>query len=429
MGIQGVIAVLVFVVATYCMAKGYLTRATATLMAASTLMFFRIIPSDVAFDFIDFNTIGLLIGMMIIVGVLSRSGLFQYVAVKAIKLTGGKGYLLLFSIILVTAVLSAFLDNVTTVLLISPIIMSLTDLLGLNPVPFLVSETLASNIGGAATLIGDPPNIIIGSFAGFSFLDFIVNLSPVAVVILLISVIFLGWFYRKDIFGVPSLSGRLADVDESRLIKDPSLLKRSLLAMTAVLVGFTIHHILHLEASVIALFGAGLLLTVIPLSGPDVIHTDIEWPTLVFFASLFIMVGALKETGVILAISDGLSSILKGHHVIAILAVLWVSGLASIFINPVAFSAIFVQVIPDLSSALSMESEPLFWALAMGACFGGNGSYLGATANAVLADLAEKSGHPLSFSYFLKVGLRVVFISLTICSIYLYFRYRHIGSL
>jgi len=426
MEIQGFIAIFVFIATIYCIARGYLTRATATLMGASTLMFFRIIPSEIAFHFIDFNTLGLLIGMMIIVGVLSRSGLFQYVAVKAIKFTGGKGYLLLAAILFITALLSAFLDNVTTVLLISPIILSLTDLLGMNPVPFLVSEALASNIGGAATLIGDPPNIIVGSFAKLSFLDFIINMSPVALLILLITAVLLGWLFRKDIFTNSAVKERLADVDETRLIKDPALLKRSLIAMGAVLAGFMLHHVLNLEASVIALFGAGLLLTVIPLSGPDVIHTDIEWPTLVFFASLFIMVGALKETGVIVAMADGLSHVLKGHKLLSIIVILWVSGFASIFINPVAFCAIFVQVVPELSSALSMDSTPLFWALAMGACFGGNGSYLGATANAVLADLAEKGGHGLSFSYFLRIGLKVVFLSLTICTVYLLIRYRNI---
>jgi len=426
MSLQAWTSVVVFVVVIFSIAKGYLARSTATLIGAMFLMFARIIPADVGFGFIDFNTLGILMGMMIIVGVLSRSGLFQYIAVKTIKLTGGRGFYLLFSIIAVTAVLSAFLDNVTTVLLISPIVLSLTDLLGLNPVPFLVSEAFASNIGGTATLIGDPPNVIVGSFAGFSFVDFIVNLSPVAIVILIGTACFLAFFYRADLNVKPERTERLKAVDENKLIKDPLLMKESLIAIILVLIGFIVHHMLHLDACVIALFGAAILLAVIPISGPDVIHQDVEWPTLIFFSSLFIMVGALKETGVIMYVATLMSETLVGHKFLAILAILWVSGIACIFINPVAFVAIFVQVVDQLAIVLAMDSTPLFWALAMGACLGGNGSYLGATANAVLAGVAERNGHPLSFSYFLKIGLRVAAFSLTICSLYIWLRYRGI---
>lgn len=423
MEIKGWITVAVFIVAIAMIARGSLKRSTSTLLAASTLLFFKVIPADIGFGYIDFNTIGLLMGMMIIVGVLSRTGLFEFIAVKTIKLTQGKGYLLLFAIIFVTAGLSAFLDNVTTVLLISPVILSLTDLLGLNPVPYLVSEALASNIGGAATLIGDPPNIIVGSYANFSFIDFIINMSPVAVITLIAGAAFMGWWFRKDIFTTVDMGDRLSEVDEGKLIKDPALMKKALLAITAVLAAFTVHHILHLEASVIALFGAALLLALIPVSGPEIVHKDIEWPTLVFFGSLFIMVGALKETGVIIAIADLLTTVLVGHKLLAIITVLWFSALASVFINPVAFTALFVHVVSEMSLSLGMESEPLFWALAMGSCFGGNGSYLGATANVVLSDIAERSGHPLSFTYFMKIGLRVVLISLVISTIFLTVKY------
>jgi len=423
LGINGWITVAVFVAAIAMIARGTLKRSTSTLLAASILLFFKVIPADIGFGYIDFNTIGLLIGMMIIVGVLSRTGLFEFVAVKTIKLTRGKGYFLLFAIIFVTAILSAFLDNVTTVLLISPVILSLTDLLEMDPVPYLLSETLASNIGGAATLIGDPPNIIVGSYAKFSFVDFIINMSPVAVITLIAVAAFMGWWYRKDIFTTVDMGDRLSEVDEGKLIKDPALMKRGLLAILAVLAGFTVHHLLHLEPSVIALFGAALLLALIPVSGPEIIHKDIEWPTLVFFGSLFIIVGALKETGVILTIADLLTSVLMGHKLLAVIAMLWFSALASIFINPVAFTALFVHVVTEMSVSIGMESEPLFWALAMGSCFGGNGSYLGATANVVLSDIAEKSGHPLSFTYFMKVGLRVVLISLVISTIFLTLKY------
>lgn len=423
MGIGAVIAVLVFIATIVAIATGIRHRSVVALLGAAILMATRVLPAEEAVRFIDFNTIGLLMGMMIIVGVLSRTGLFQFIAIKTVKLTRGNVPFTFVAIAVVTAGLSAFLDNVTTVLLISPIIISLVDLMDMNPVPFLVTEAFASNIGGAATLVGDPPNIIIGSFAGLSFADFLVHLAPAAALTLAIVVAYLMYRFRGTIFRERGDGEKISQVDESRIIRDRALLARTSIALGGVFIGFLVHHLLHLDAAVIALFGAALLLMVIPVKGEEVLQKDIEWSTLVFFAALFIVVGGLKHTGVITAATGWMAPLLKGHPILALLAVLWISGLTCSVINNVAFTATFVFVVDEFSLTLGMEPEPLFWALALGACLGGNGTYLGAAANIIIADMAEREGSRISFSAFMKTGVRVVLISLAVSSIYLVVRY------
>jgi Na+/H+ antiporter NhaD/arsenite permease-like protein len=403
--------------------SGKTPRSVAALLGSALIMAFHLLPSTVAVRFIDFNTIGLLIGMMIIVGVLSRTGIFQFLAVKTMKITRGNGLFTLFAIALVTAFLSAFLDNVTTVLLISPVIISLADLMEMDPLPLLMAETLASNIGGTATLIGDPPNIIIGSYAGFSFMDFLVNLGPPALGVLLVVLLYLAFYYRKDLTITEEQYSRILQVNESKTIKDMKLLKQSGTIMGIILLGFLLHHVLHLDAAVIALLGAAVLLVVGKVDGRTVIHEDIEWPTLVFFACLFMIVGGLKETGVISQATQILATLLEGKPVLTMLSILWISGLLCAFINNVAFTATFIYVVQELSQVLTLNSAPLFWALALGACLGGNGSFLGSAANVVVADVAERSGHHVPFARFCKVGMTTVLISLSLCSVYLYLRY------
>ena len=404
-------------------ASGRVARCVAALVGAALLMGMGFISFERAIEYVDFNTLGLLMGMMIIVGVLSRTGVFQYVAVKTMKLTRGNGIVTLFAIAGVTAFLSAFLDNVTTVLLISPIVVSVADIMDTDPVPLLMAQVLASNIGGTATLIGDPPNIIIGSHANLSFVDFLVNLTPVASVILVAVLIFLAYHFRNDLTITEEQFARIAGIDEKKTIKDGKLLLRAGLALGAVLVGFTLHHVLHLEAAVIALLGAALLLLVTPGDGDKVIHDDVEWPTLVFFLSLFIVVGALKEAGLIALVATGLAKIVAGHPFLALLVILWFSGLSCAFINNVAFTATFVYVIDDMALALGTPSGPLFWALALGACLGGNGSFLGSAANVVVVDIARRGGHIISFKSFMKLGMKTTIISLSIASVYLFIRF------
>ncbi len=418
------LTVLGFFLATLgLIASGRVARCVAALAGAALLMGLGFISFDSAIGYVDFNTLGLLMGMMIIVGVLSRTGVFQYVAVKTMKLTRGNGVVTLFAIAGVTALLSAFLDNVTTVLLISPIVVSVADIMDTDPVPLLMAEALASNIGGTATLIGDPPNIIIGSHAGFSFVDFIFYLAPVVAVILAVVLVFLAFHFRDALEITPAQFARIRDIDEKKTIKDGRLLAKAGLAMGAVLTGFMLHHVLHLEAAVIALLGASLLLLVTPGDGDHIIHNDVEWPTLVFFIALFIVVGALKEAGVISAVAAVLAAAVKGHPFLALLAVLWFSGLSCAFINNVAFTATFVYVIDEMAQALATPAAPLFWALALGACLGGNGSFLGSAANVVVADIARRGGHVISFGGFMKTGMKTTVLSLSIASLYLFLRF------
>ncbi len=413
------IALVLFVVTILSIARGWLKASTATLLGASAMMLFRIVSGSEVSNYIDSNTVGLLVGMMVVVGILSKTGLFQYIAVKAIKITKGNGTLILLSVSIITAILSAFLDNVTTVLLVSPVVVSLAELIKVNPVPLLLCEVIASNIGGTATLIGDPPNMIIGSYAGFSFNDFIVHMSPLVVVVWILVMVFLCWLYRNDLVADPEATERLKEVNESRLIKDKKLMVRSCAVMVLVLLGFIFHHHIGVTASVVALFAAGLLLALSSLDDGEVIHQEVEWPTIVYFVSLFILVGGLQENGVIVYMARALSGLLSGSPMVMILGVLWISGLFCIFVNNVAFAAMFVHVVSEMAKTVGMPPEPLYWALAMGSCLGGNGSYLGSAANAVLADFAAKGGIPISFGAFLSVGIKVVFISLVVSSVFL----------
>lgn len=413
------IALALFLLTILSIARGWLKASTATLLGASTMMLFRIVSGSEVSSHIDSNTVGLLVGMMVVVGILSKTGIFQYIAVKAIKVTKGNGTLILLSVSLITALLSAFLDNVTTVLLVSPVVVSLAELIKINPLPLLLCEVIASNIGGTATLIGDPPNMIIGSYAGFSFNDFIIHLSPLVVIVWGFVMAFLCWLYRKDLIADKEATERLKEVNESRLIKDKGLMIRSCIVMAMVLVGFIFHHHIGITASVVALFAAGLLLAMSKLDDGEVIHKEVEWPTIVYFVSLFVLVGGLQENGVIVCFAEGLSGFLSGSPMVMILGILWISGLSCIFVNNVAFAAMFVHVVSEMARTAGMPPEPLYWALAMGCCLGGNGSYLGSAANAVLADFAERGGIPIPFGTFLSVGLKVVFISLTISSLFL----------
>ncbi|MCF7935932.1 MAG: ArsB/NhaD family transporter [Synergistales bacterium] len=418
----------IFLGSLWLIASGKVARSLAALLGCSLLMAFHILPAPEAVRFIDFNTIGLLLGMMIMVGILSRTGVFQYVAIRTMKLTRGNGLITMAALSAVTAVLSAFLDNVTTVLLICPIIISLADLMEIDPVPLLIPVTLASNIGGTATLIGDPPNIIIGSYGDLSFLDFIVNLGPPVVIILTVALLYLAFHFRSQLAIPRDHFERVLHVDEQRTVTDALLLKKTGTAMLLVLAAFTVHHIFHLEPAVIALLGASLLLSVSGLEGREVIHQDVEWPTLVFFAALFILVGALKETGIISLVAQLLAHMVLGKPLLAILVVLWMSGLTCTVVNNIAFTATFVHVVQELAQTLDMATPPLYWALALGACLGGNGTFLGAAANVVVADIAERSGFPISFRHFAQLGMRTVLISLSLSSLYLLVRYLWIGA-
>ncbi|MCC8058483.1 ArsB/NhaD family transporter [Cloacibacillus sp.] len=417
MTLQAWAALLIFLGTIVLAATGKMKTATASLLGASIMVISGLLSSEEAVAAIDHNTVGLLVGMMIVVGILSKSGLFQYLAVKAIKITGGRPLRIFWIISLLTAVLSAFLDNVTTVLLVTPVVLSLCELIAMNPLPLLLMELFASNIGGTATLIGDPPNMIIASVAKFSFNEFLVVLAPVAVVALCAVTAYVGIYYKKELKSDPEAAIRLREVDESRLIVNRPLMIKSVVIIILVLVGFSMHRLLHLEASVVALTAAGILLTISLLDEGTIIHNEVEWPTIIYFISLFIMAGGLRVTGVLEAVSKLLTTVLAGSPLLMLLGVLWISGITCAFINNIAFTAIFVHIIKSMALAAAIPAEPLYWALALGACLGGNGTYFSAAANAVVADFAAKEGIEISFAAFSKIGLRVVFVSLLLSSI------------
>ena len=385
-------------------------------------------PTEVHFmrEAVDWNTIGLLLGMMIIVGILKDTGIFEFIAVKTAKLSKGDPWRIMLLFASTTALLSAFLDNVTTVLLIAPVTVSITLSLRLNPVPFLISEVLASNIGGTATLIGDPPNIIIGSGAGLSFNAFIFNLAPIVFVVFLASLLFLRYIFREHLSQKPENIAEVLAMDEWDQIKDPVLLKKSLAVLAFVIILFFLHSALHLEPSTVALLGAALLL-ILSFEHPDKALHQVEWSVLLFFAGLFVIVKGVEEAGLIEGLAHMAVKLTGGNLVVAMFVILWVSAVASGIIDNIPFTATMVPLVHSMSSSPELAAQiaqvggnPLWWALALGACLGGNGTLIGASANVVVAGISERMGYPISFREFLKYGAPVTFLSVLISGVLLY---------
>ncbi len=394
-------------------------RTIVSIVGAAIVIALGVITQEKAFEHIDFNTIGLLIGMMIMVGITRHSGVFEYLAIKSAKLAGGKPLAIMATLALVTALASALLDNVTTVLLIVPVTYALTDRLNISPIPFLFTEILASNIGGTATLIGDPPNIMIGSATGLGFMDFLANMALPAAVILVITIAILVFYYRKQLDTTEERIQSLLQLNEKEFIKDWRLLKQSLAVLGLTMLGFLTHQTLHLESATIALLGAGLLM-LITNEHPEEVLLNVEWPTIFFFAGLFVLVGGLVETGVIEQIAKQALLITDGNLVQTGLLVLWLSAIASAFVDNIPFVATMIPLLQTMGQLSSMPMEPTWWALALGACLGGNGSLIGASANVIVAGIAERHGTPIGFIGFLKVGFPLMILSIVIATIYMY---------
>lgn len=373
-------------------------------------------------DDIDFNTLGLLIGMMIIVTITRRTGVFEAVAIWAAGVTQGHPLRLLGLLSLITAVASALLDNVTTVLLIVPVTITLTDKLKVNPLPFLIAEIIASNIGGTATLIGDPPNIMIGSAVGLSFNAFINHLAPVSMVILLITIGLLVFFYRNDLQVDEEQRQHILGLRFQDEIKDWQRLKQSLAVLGITILGFVLHGVLHLESATIALAGA-MLLMLVSREEPEEILLHIEWPTIFFFAGLFVLVGGLKSTGVIKELAQWGLNITQGQVMETSLLVLWLSAIASAFIDNIPFVATMIPMLQEMGQLSGLNLEPVWWSLALGACLGGNGTLIGASANVIVAGIAEKNGISLTFRQYFKVAFPFMLLSILIAHVYVYWRY------
>ncbi|SJZ48338.1 ArsB/NhaD family transporter [Selenihalanaerobacter shriftii] len=400
-----------------------LHKATIALFGAALMVLFKILTQEEAFHYVDFNTIGLLIGMMIIVAITKRTGLFQYLAIKAAKSANGDPVKILVSFSIVTAISSALLDNVTTVLLMAPVTLLITDSLEVNPTPYLITQILASNIGGTATLIGDPPNIMIGSATDLGFLDFVINLAPVVIVIFVVIILILKKLYGKDLSVSEDIKRKISEFDEDKALQDKQLLIKSIVVLGITILGFAFHQTLGLESAIIALFGASLLLVLSNLD-PEKVLEDVEWPTIFFFGGLFVIVGGLEAVGIIEEIAYQVMEFTQGDLVLMALLILWVSALASTVIDNIPFVATMIPIIKAMSEVgAGLETEPLWWALALGACLGGNGSLVGASANVVVAGIADKHDNPISFTNYLKVGFPLMLLMIVISSIYIYLRY------
>ena len=372
-------------------------------------------------NFIDFNVIFLLVSMMILVLIATKSGVFTWMANELLKLTKGSPVKILFALGLFTAIISAFLDNVTTVILVMPITFAIAKQLELNPVPILITEVFCSNIGGTSTLIGDPPNIIIGSAAGFSFMDFVVELAPVVAVILLVVLTFLAIVFKKDLITTEEKMKKVAEIDNSKTITDKKHMIRSMSVLSLVILGFMLHDIIHIETCVVAMIGASILML---FEKPTELLEKVEWNTIFFFVGLFIIIGGLEASGGIKLMAEWLLKITNGSQEATSMMILWGSGIISGIIDNIPYTATMSPMLVEIQKTMGADyTYPLWWALSLGACLGGNMTIIGAAANVIVSENAAKEGHPIGFIQFMKYGVPVVVISLIISSIYVYFRY------
>jgi Na+/H+ antiporter NhaD/arsenite permease-like protein len=414
------IGLAIFVV-TYALIASELIHKTIAAMAGGTAMILLgIVTQDQAFEEIDFNVIFLLAGMMILAGIIRKTGVFGWMAVRAARFAGGDGYRVLVVLSLITAIASAFLDNVTTVVLVGPITLFLAARLGISPLPLVISEILASNIGGAATLIGDPPNILIGSAADLDFVAFLLHMTPLAAILLALYLVAARWLFRGDLQVDPELREALLALDERAMITDARLLRRSLVVLGLTLVGFLIHGLLNLEPATVALTGA-VVLMVVAREDPHEVLREVEWPTLFFFIGLFMLVAGVIEVGLIGAVADALIAITGGELAPASLLILWVSAILSGIIDNIPYTATMIPVVSEL--AAGHETDALWWSLAIGADFGGNATVIGASANVILASMAEREGHPVKFGTFLRYGLPVTLGCMLVSTLYVWLRY------
>ena len=421
MNLQQMIAVGVFLLVMAAIISEKVHRSVAALAGAVVLLLTHVLTIETAADYVDLNTIGVLVGMMLFVAVVKCSGLFEYIAIWSAKLTRGQPMAILAVFTVITAVLSAFLDNVTTVLLIGPMTIAITQILDVNPVPFLLSQIMASNIGGTATLIGDPPNIMIGSAAGLSFADFVVNTGPVVIVILAVVLGIFFLMYRGNLHVEKENMDKVLTLDEKLTIKDASLLRKSVIMIVLVVVGFIFHAQLGIESATVALTAAGVMLLIGGQDAEDVI-LGVEWSTILFFIGLFVVVGGLNSTGVIAMLANGMLELVGNNEMLAIVLIVWASALISAFLDNIPFVATLIPMIQTMQQG-GMVVMPLWWALSLGACLGGNGSLIGASANVVLAGVSAKNGYPITFMSYLKKGFPLMLLSVAICTVYLLIRF------
>jgi Na+/H+ antiporter NhaD/arsenite permease-like protein len=427
------VSTILFVLTYAVIITDKVNRAIVAGLGASLMVSLGVLNQQTAISGIDFNTLGLLSGMMVLVAITRGSGVFQYVAIWSAKKVEANPWGILVMLSLVTAVFSSLLDNVTTVLLIAPVTLLICNELKIKPYPFLFAEILSSNIGGTATLIGDPPNIMIGSAVGLSFNDFIFNLAPIVPLILVITLVIIYFIWGRGMSATEKARERVMKFEEREAITDTLLLKQSLFVFTLVILGFLMAHQLGLEPATIALFGAAVLLLLsnlknTPEEQSEEVHKifgEIEWITIFFFIGLFIAVKGIEEAGVLQLLADLVINHTGGDLTITALAILWVSAVASAIVDNIPFVATMIPVIKSMAPTFGGAENlmPLWWSLALGACLGGNGSLVGASANLIVAGFAERAGHRIRFLPFMLMAFPMMILSIVIASVYLYLRY------
>ncbi|MDP2211476.1 MAG: ArsB/NhaD family transporter [Candidatus Aquicultor sp.] len=436
------IATAIFVIAYGLIVSEKIHKTMIAIFGAALVIVLGVLEQREAFHIeefgIDWNVIFLLISMMVIINIMRPTGVFEYIAIKSAKLGKGEPFKILAIFAVVTAVMSAFLDNVTTVLLIAPVTLLIADALDVDPIPYLISNAIASNIGGTATLIGDPPNIMIASKAKLEFMDFIYNLSPVIIVTMVVYLIAIKFIWGKSLKTKDELKDRVMQMNEKEAIKDPVLLKKSLFVLGVVIAGFVMHGALHLEPATIALFGAGLLLLLSGIHNPHHVLAEVEWPTIFFFMGLFIIIGGRVKVGLIEMASNEVLAITQGNMFATSMVVMWFSAFASAFVDNIPYVATMNPLIidmaqklwPDLSGIALLhkpELMPVWWSLALGACLGGNGTAIGASANVIVVGMAEKAGHKISFVKFMLYGMPIMILTVAVSTIYVWLRYYVLG--
>ena len=421
------LAIIVFIVAYIFIASEKISRIAIVLAGAAAMVIIGATDADRAFysheTGIDWNVIFLLLGMMIIVGIIHKTGLFEFLAISAIKKSSGSPKVALVYLMVLTSIASAILDNVTTILLAVPMTLIVTKHLKVSPIPFILAEVFVSNIGGAATLVGDPPNIIIASKADLSFNSFLVHMAPMVILVLLVVIPMIVFLFRKELVNTPEARDAVMTLQAHDFLKDVILLKKSLGVLTLVMIAFVLHSFLHLEPSIVALFGAGVLVAISGLKPRDYVQ-DVEWSTLIFFAGLFIMVGGLVGSGALAELSTFLKELFAGNTQLAALSILSISAVLSGIIDNIPYVTAMSPVISDLSVGLvGRQEHVLWWSLAFGADFGGNATIIGASANVVAIGLAAKAGIHISFWKFAKYGVLVTAVSIAMVYPYIYFFY------
>ncbi len=425
---MSVIAVAVFVVAFVLIATDRVHKTAVALVGAAIVVLLPVISSDDVFfsheTGIDWDVIFLLLGMMIIVSVLRQTGVFEYVAIWSAKRARGSPLRIMILLVVVTAVASALLDNVTTVLLIAPVTLLVCDRLAINAAPFLMAEAFASNIGGTATLVGDPPNIIISSKAGLSFNDFLIHLTPIVIIVMVVLIVLLPRLFPGAFTVDPERVADVMSLEEKEAIRNPRLLIECCVVLVAVFAAFIAHSALHMEPSIVALLGAGVLVVVSRLEHTEYL-SSVEWETLLFFAGLFVMVGALVKTGVMKTLAHLAITATGGNVLVATMVILIASMLISGFVNNVPYAAAMTPIVGDLAPALAGHADPgvLWWSLALGTDFGGNLTAVGASANVIVIGMAARSDNPISFGEFTRKGAVVTAVSVALAAAYLYLRY------